>query len=106
MKKYLLGLILGLVYTGAALAGSVSATGGSDVVTLYERACPAKIVDLAAKNKVPEPILATMQAANAIVSGQPFQACWFEYHDIVVVVYEDGDMGMISKGAFKAVKET
>jgi hypothetical protein len=50
----------------------------------------------------PNGVPSIMERANVIVGGQPFAACWGVRVDgVVVLIYEDGDAGLIPITEFK-----
>lgn len=69
---------------------------GKDSVKITERACYPEMSGLFHPG-------VEAKAADAEIGGKQFRACWVEMNGLAVLIYEDGDQGMIPMGAFKPV---
>ena len=83
-----------------AFADELVASNGQDSVRLSDKPCSAEQVLQRLSPKVRE----MMRDANAVVSGQPFRACWVVNGDSAHLLYEDGDQGLIPLTDFKQPK--
>jgi hypothetical protein len=89
-------ILAALVAAAPAMAVPV-ARNGSDVVRLLEAPCIESIARLI-KPEVRE----RYRLARATVEGQEWSACWALRPDgLVVLIYEDGDGGLIPAAQFK-----
>jgi hypothetical protein len=103
MFKYLVSALALFIYSLASAVPVATATApNGDWIQLDDSACSLPAV-VSAMGPVYGP-----QARNAaaIVDKQPFKACWVIEGDTVAVMFEDGDIGMIPKDAFKNSKIT
>jgi nickel-dependent lactate racemase len=104
MKKYLLGLLMALASI-PAFAGDIDyiARQGADTIVVHASIpCPAPIRAVATQHGAP--LDAKFLAATATVDGQKYNGCWSRVGDVVFVVYEDGDFGVISHAMFKPLQ--
>ena len=98
LVRVLLGLILALPF--AAVAEGLRYTDPSgDTLLITSEKCENQMLAY-----VPDEYKDGMKAASAQVDGKPFAACWTFNGAAVVVVYEDGDVGLVSLEFF--VKDT
>ena len=97
--RYALALILLAAFP--ALAQDHIARQGDDEVVIREAPCTVASVLM----RIPEAQREGWRRADARISGQKFFAFWRIVQSAVVLVYEDGDQGLIPAGAFKPVTE-
>jgi hypothetical protein len=99
MKKFLIAACLA---AGPAFATSELVAGfGMDEIRIYEQKCEIASV----LRHIPEDKRKDFRKARAKVSGQTYFACYVVVGpDRVLIVYEDGDLGMIPVGDFKEPK--
>jgi hypothetical protein len=95
MKRLLLSLLM-LLLPSAVMADWVANRGGESV-RLTERPCTnaavLKLIDPGNRKH--------FMAGSAVVDGKPFAACWLQAPYGALVVYEDGDMGVVPQGDLK-----
>jgi hypothetical protein len=73
-----------------AFADELVARSGDDMVRLAETPCTSETVRALLKSEG-----AGYKAASARVEGQSYNGCWRAVGNVVHVVYEDGDQGII-----------
>jgi hypothetical protein len=96
MKRILLILIAAFL-CGPALADEMVARNGKDSVSLQQAACPAAVLA-----HIPPTSRDRFQAASAVVDDRSYVACWALRPDgLVILVYEDGDGGLIPATDFR-----
>jgi hypothetical protein len=89
-----LALLLAILCT-PALAHSV-ARSGKDTVRITDAPCPQQVL-----KQLPEGTRGYFRAAFAVVEGKSYAACWAPRNDgTVVLIYPDGDMGLIPLADF------
>lgn len=103
MKRYLAFLFALLALP--ALADDLVATNGRDSVRLTQGACHAEVLPLLA---IAFPQVADrFRAATAQVEGSGYTACWLMRPDgKVLLIYPDGDTGLIPWSDFKRAPST
>lgn len=87
----------------AARAGDLIARQGDDWVRAYEAPCN-HVGTLIAIDKLAAP-REGFQKAMASFGGQSFYGCWRIVGNVMHVVYEDGDQGIIPVRELKPVTE-
>lgn len=104
MKKLILGLLTAVLATVAGATGPMEyiARQGSDYVIVHTgSACTNdKILSV-----IPAEYQDKFRAAEAHVNGQDYKACFILHEEMVYLVYEDGDKGVIPASAFEPLKE-
>lgn len=95
MFKTLLGLLLVAVLLPAGAA--LQATAGSDSVTLRSVPC----ISTKVLSHIPAEFHKEFQKADAYINGKSIEACWLLGNDLVGVMFEDGEVGMIPTSVFK-----
>lgn len=92
MKRVLTALVIAAAACiGAANAETLTARQGNDSVTLYEKPCTNPDI----VKRLNDGVVQDFQAASAVFQGQSYQACWIPSGNVVYLIYEDGDQGMI-----------
>jgi hypothetical protein len=85
------------VLCAPALAQDAVAHRGDDSVRITEAPCPTQVLKL-----LPEGTRGYFRAAFAIVDGKSFAGCWAARSDgMVVLMYPDGDMGVLPLSDFE-----
>lgn len=83
----------------SALAADQVAHQGEDWVRITDKPCVNEQV--VARLPTPEDYL----AAHAFFEGKHFEACWRPMGQAALVIYEDGDQGLVPAGEFKPVMD-
>jgi len=97
--KFVLLCSAALLAAAPAFAEEVVASNGQDSVHLSDGQCSSqKILE-----QVEPTVREQLKDAKAQISGQQFQACWVADGQIVHLVYEDGDEGMVPMTEFHKV---
>lgn len=85
---------------------SMVATGPSgEMVRLFKETCAgqaaAAVVKVFTSAEMSQ--VAEFQRAKATLEGKDYEACWLAdpRQDVVVIVFDDGDVGLIPMAAFK-----
>ena len=89
MKHVLLCAALAAL-AAPAFADDLVAREGRNEIRLAAAPCASQTVQALLSVQSPN-----YQAASATVDGQKFEGCWRKVGDVVHVVYEDGDQGII-----------
>ncbi len=87
--KYL--FLCAALAAGPVLAQDLIARQGDDSVRLGEAPCTSEVV----LQQLPAHVRADFKNASAVVEGKTFQACWRQAGESAVLLYEDGDQGVI-----------
>lgn len=87
--KYL--LLCAAVAAAPVFAQDLIARQGGDSVRLSESPCTSDVV----LQQLPAHVRADFKTASAVVEGKTFQACWRQAGEAAVLLYEDGDQGVI-----------
>lgn len=94
MRPLILSIAL---LAGPALAGDMLARQDGDTVRLTESPCPREVLQYVAEGS-----RGYFRKALAIVDGKSFVGCHYLRPDgRVLVIYEDGDQGLIPLAHFK-----
>jgi hypothetical protein len=95
-------LIAALIAAGPAMADDLVATNGRDSVRLTQATCHAEVLPLVV---VAFPQVADrFRAARSRVAGTDYAACWILRPDgKVLLMYSDGDAGLVPAEDFKRV---
>lgn len=80
-----------------AVSADMVAKNGDDTVVLMDKPCPYGSV----LRYIDEKHRDRFKKADTRVSGQRYFACWVEVDGLVMLVYEDGDQGMVPLAMFK-----
>ena len=97
MKRIIAALIAAGFYTSAISDDYVARARGGDMVRLTQQPCPGDILA-----HVPPPFHEAMQAAQAVIDGKQYRACWINMGDgSIGLVYEDADQARIPIEHFK-----
>lgn len=100
--KKILAVFLAIGLFSTAYAESFIARQGKDYVLVHkDKSCENKAI-LAL---IPKALAPQFHAAEAVVGGQKYQACFIESPQGVILVYEDGDQGLVPYEAFTKLKE-
>lgn len=102
MRKWLAALILatGLAH-GADIRYSVTVPGTKDVIVLYPGyACSPKVTALVEKSGATKDVVAELQGGTSVFDGKRYATCFLEVGDLIAVIYEDGETGLIPKELF------
>ncbi|MBC7604022.1 MAG: hypothetical protein H7255_15355 [Ramlibacter sp.] len=97
MRTVLL-LCAALAAAAPALAQDFVARQGEDTIRLADAPCENEGV----LGKVPEQFQSQYLKATAVVQGQSFSACWRKAGEVVHLIYEDGDQGLLPLTDLKA----
>lgn len=97
-----IGLLLALLAPSAARADAI-ATNGADWVRLTAAMCtsPQIVTAITAAGKHPD----LFRAAAAHVGGKDYAVCWTPAPGGALLLYEDGDQGLIPLADLKAAPE-
>jgi hypothetical protein len=95
IMKYL--FVCAALVAGPVLAQDLVARQGDDSVRLSEAPCTSEVV----LHQLPAHVRADFKTASAVVEGKTFQACWRQTGDSAVLLYEDGDQGLIPMNELK-----
>lgn len=94
MRALILALAL---LCGPAIAEDAVARNGKDAIRITDAPCPASILAL-----TPEGTRGFFRAAFAVLDGKSWDACWALLNDgRILLLYSDGDQGMVSSQMFK-----
>jgi hypothetical protein len=94
----LLLVLFGLAWPAHAAQSMLARTPTGDTVRLVHEPCK-----LTAHGLFPQGIPAGFEAASAVIDGKRFAGCWALLpNGIVLVLFEDGDVGEIPAAAFRA----
>ena len=93
-------LLLCAAFAAAAPAMSqdLIARQGEDTIRLANAPCADKGV----LGKVPAQLQPQLMQATAVVQGQTFSACWRKAGEMIHLIYEDGDQGLLPLSDLKA----
>ena len=97
MRTFLL-LCAALAAAGPVMSQDLIARQGEDTIRLAEAPC----ADQGVLGKVPAQFQAQLMQATAVVHGQTFSACWRKAGEMVHLIYEDGDQGLLQLSDLKA----
>ena len=95
--KLVLVCVAAALLAAPAFGQELIASNGKDSVRLSDKPCTSDKV----LNQLKPGFRPMMKNANAVVSGQQFQACWVVEGDAAHLLYEDGDQGLIPLSDFK-----
>lgn len=98
MRAYAFALaVLLAAVAPPSVAGELVARLGGDTARLTEKPCPVDVLKI-----IPEGSRGFFRQALMTVNAKQYVACWALRPDgMVMVVYTDGDMGLIPASAFK-----
>lgn len=97
LRKASLGLLLAFATLSAS--ADATATFGTDSVTLRDKACPASVLE-----RITPEHRSNFRKADGLVNGKPYLGCWVLERDVVFLMWEDGDQGIIPAKNFKEAK--
>jgi hypothetical protein len=80
-----------LVAAAPAFAQDLVARQGNDSVRLGDKPCSSQLV----LGRIQPQQAEDYRQASAVVDGQTFQACWRSMGSAALLMYEDGDQGLI-----------
>jgi hypothetical protein len=84
-------LLCAALAAAPAMAGDLVARQGGDSVRLVDEPCKSELVLALLEPRIqPE-----YKAASAVVQGRTFAGCWRKTGDVVRLLYEDGDEGIV-----------
>ena len=94
--KFVAFLCAALV-VGSAMAGELVSHNGDDTIRLVDQECTSQLVlDQLQPESRPQ-----FREASAFLQGQAFAACWRATPTGALLIYEDGDQGMVPFDALK-----
>ena len=97
LKRIPMLLLAAGLSTSAISDDYVARARGGDMVRLTQQACHSDILA-----HVPLPFHEAMQAAQAVIDGKQYRACWINMGDgHIGLVYEDADQARIPIEHFK-----
>lgn len=103
MKKILAFVLLLVTASCGALAPAASyrATDGANYAVITDTACAnaAVLAHIAAEA---QPLF---RAARVVIGGKQYAACWRHRNDAVLLIYDDGDAGLLPKSVFRQETE-
>ena len=80
-----------------AFADDLVARNGADEIRLADRPC----VSAQVLTHLPPTLHSQFRAASAVVQGHSFAACWRVQGSSAVLLYEDGDRGLVPLSSLK-----
>ena len=98
MKRLYAAVLLFFVSACATLAPSLPVAytytdKSGDRAMMFDAPCQSKKV----LDQVPSQYHEAMRAARGTSGGKSFEACWIDVGEIVLILWEDGDKGRLSK---------
>jgi hypothetical protein len=96
MRRLLIAAAL-LCAAGSSFANTMVARQGSDWVRITDAPCTNENV----LSRIAPGAHKQFRAATSGISGAPFAACWVPNGGAALLVYEDGDRGIIPLNEFK-----
>ncbi|MCM2251952.1 MAG: hypothetical protein NDJ19_06300 [Ramlibacter sp.] len=84
-------LVCAALAAAPAIAGDMVARHGGDSVRLGEGPCTSERV----LGRLEPKLHPHFRAASAVVQGNNFAACWRKTGSVAVLLYEDGDQGIV-----------
>jgi hypothetical protein len=102
LKKFLLAATMALAALSAFATTYVADDGhGNSVLAYTDQPCSPKVLALLAKDAPAD----QLHRAKARIEGKDYEACWAQVEDKVIVIYDDGDYGVLPSHLFHAVKD-
>lgn len=92
-----LAFLCAALVIGPAFADDLVARNGADEIRLADRPC----VSAEVLTHLPAPLHSQFRAASALVQGHTFVACWRVQGNAAVLLYEDGDQGLVPLSSLK-----
>lgn len=84
-----------------AAAQTAVANRGGDSVRITMQPCPAEVLAT-----IPEPLREKFRAAQAVVDGKRYVACWaLRVDGMVHIQYADGEAGLVPRDDFQRERE-
>lgn len=93
-------LVILLIAAAAPALADMEAHQGDDWVRFIEKPCSNETVKALLGPRADD-----YQAAVAHFGGQDFQACWAPRGNVMHLVYEDGDQGIVPVADIKPARE-
>lgn len=95
MRRFLIAAAL---FAGPAMA-DMEARHEGDVMRITREPCPPAVLKV-----IPEGHRGVFRLALATVGGVVYRACWaLQVDGLVMVVYDDGDRGLVPMALFRQV---
>lgn len=94
MRRFMLAAAL---FAGPAMADMEARNEGGDVLRITREPCPPAVLKV-----IPEGHRGVFRLALATVGGTTYRACWALRVDaMVMIVYDDGESGLVPIAMFK-----
>lgn len=90
-------ILAALLAASPAFAGDRVAKVGDDRIVLMDKPCPYASV----LRHIKEEYRARFKKADTRIGGKRYFACYVVVDDLVMMVYEDGDQGIVPMSEFK-----
>jgi hypothetical protein len=95
MRKLICAALL--CAAGSSFANTMLARQGSDWVRVTDKPC----TDQRVLSHLAPGAESRFMAASSIIGGAPFAACWTLSGNMALIIFDDGDKGMIPLSEFK-----
>lgn len=95
MKRAIFAAVLAV--SPAFATDALIATQGADSVRIFPKACERPEV----LSRLPEDERPVFAEASATVDGKTYAACWRSLGNAILLVYEDGDRGIVPVSDFR-----